>query len=121
MAQANTTSTMIRPAATAPTIFYIPEIHSGARGGNYFPEMNLHNATKATVVADIATAQIEDVSRVIAFDIAAGTSWDASKEIAHHVLDEILAKHGRVGAWCIDFLEEHLGVGFVRQCEREAA
>jgi len=114
-------TTILRPPTHfAPDVFYIPEIHNPAHG-TYFPEMNLHDTTKATIVADIATAQHEDVNRVIAFDVEAGTSWDASKEIASLVLDQVINEHGRVPAWCVDFLEEQLGVGFVRQCEREAA
>jgi hypothetical protein len=113
--------TTIRPAVQAPAVIYIPEIHI-PRIGTYFPELSGTATTKATVVADIAKAQHEDVSRVIAIDIAAGTSWDASKEIAGLVLDVVLSEHdGRVPAWCVDFLEEHLGVGYVRQCEQEAA
>lgn len=123
MTQANAVPTTILrpPAHFAPAVFYIPEIHHNSRGGNYFPELNLHDTTKATIVANIASAEHEDVSRVIAFDVAAGTSWDASKEIASLVLDQVIAEYGKVPAWCVDFLEENLGVGFVRQCEREAA
>ena len=102
--------------APAEAIVYLPEIHS--RGGSYFPELHTGDTSKATIVADIASAQHDDVRRVVAFDLIAGTSWDASKEIAQAVLDAILTDYARVPAWCIDFLEEHLGVHTVRAAER---
>lgn len=119
--QADSTITTIapdRPTAT-PAIIYLPEIN--LRGGNIFPELRTGDTTKATLVADIASAQHDEVRRVIAVDVANGTSWDASKEIAGLVLDAILVDYSRVPAWCIDFLEEHLGPNYVRRCERQAA
>ena len=66
-------TTILRPPAHfAPAIFYIPEIHNPTYG-TYFPELRGSDTTKATIVADIASAEHEDVSRVIAFDVAAGT------------------------------------------------
>lgn len=119
MSQASATLTAIRPAATASTVIYLPEIHS--KGGNYFPELRSGDCSKHTVVADIASAQHDEVHRIIAVDIANGTSWDASKEIAQAVLDVILVDYSRVPAWCADFLEEHLGVDCVRNAEHENA
>lgn len=107
-------------APPVPAVVYIPEIHK-PKSSPYIPELRTGDTTKATIVADIASSQHEDVSRVIAFDLGAGTSWDASKEIAIAVLDVILVDHPRVPAWCVDFLEEHLGANYVRRCEREAA
>lgn len=121
MTQANSALTTIpasRPTAT-PAIIYIPEIH--LRGGNIFPELRTGDTSKAAIVADICSAQHDEVRRVIAVDLASGTSWDASKEIAGLVLDAILVDYSKVPAWCIDFLEEHLGPNYVRRCERQAA
>lgn len=107
------------PARPTPAVIYLPEVHS--KGGNYFPELRTGDTSKHTIVADIASAQHDSVTRVIAIDIASGTSWDASKEIAQAVLDVILEDYSRVPAWCVDFLEEHLGVNYVRSVERTAA
>lgn len=107
-------------STVTPAVIYIPEIHN-RRGQVFFPDLRKGDTAKATIVADIASAQHEDVRRVIAVDLAAGTSWDASKEIAGLVLDSVLAEDGRVPVWCLDFLEEHLGVNYVRTCERQAA
>jgi len=104
----------------APIVYYIPEIHN-SRGQVYFPELRTHDTSKHQIVADIASAQHDDVRRVIGINLADGSSWDASKEIAGLVLDIVLQDEGRVPAWCIDFLEEHLGCNYVRTCERQAA
>lgn len=120
MSQAIQSTTTI-PSATRPTatpaVIYLPEVYS--IGGNYFPELRTGDTTKATLVADIASAQHDDVTRVIAIDPASGTSWDASKEIAQAVLDVILVDYSRVPAWCEDFLERHLGIFNVRTAEAE--
>lgn len=116
MATVSTTTILptVRPIAT-PAVIYLPEIHSV--GGNYFPELRTGDTSKATIVADIASAQHDDVTRIIAIDPASGTSWDASVEIARAVLDVILLDYSRVPAWCEDFLERHLGVHNVRSAE----
>lgn len=122
MLQANSALITI-PAVPAPvassqparTVFYLPEI--GSKGGSFFPELRTGDTTKATIVADIASAQHDDVRRVIEIDLAAGTSKDVSREIAQAVLDVILTDYSRVPAWCRDFLEEHLGVGWVQRAE----
>lgn len=106
------------PSATSQatrTVFYLPEI--GSKGGSFFPELRTGDTTKATIVADIASAQHDDVRRVIEIDLAAGTSKDVSREIAQAVLDIILTDYSRVPTWCRDFLEEHLGVGWVQRAE----
>lgn len=113
------TVTMIPSAATASTVIYLPEIHS--KGGNFFPELRKGDTTKSALVSDICHSMHGDTWRVIAIDLANGTSWDASKEIAQAVLDVILTDYSRVPAWCVDFVEEHLGVNYVRSCERQAA
>lgn len=122
MLQANSALITI-PAPPAPsassqaprTVFYLPEI--GSKGGSFFPELRTGDTTKATIVADIASAQHDDVRRVIEIDLAAGTSKDVSREIAQAVLDVILTDYSRVPMWCRDFLEEHLGVGWVQRAE----
>ena len=106
------------PPAVAPSVFYIPEVFT-RDGGPYFPELNASDTTKATIVADIASAQHEDIVRVIAVDVANGKSWDASKEIAYEVLQTVISEHGEVPRWCLEFLHEHLGVGFVNSAEQE--
>lgn len=119
MAQADTKTITIRGTAPQAAIVYLPFIHN--KSGDYLPELRNGDTTKATIVADIASAQHDAVIRVIAFDISAGTSWDASAEIAHAVLDVVLTDQAHVPHWCRDFIEEHLGVNYVQACQRQAA
>ena len=122
MLQANSALITI-PSVPAPptfpqaprTIFYLPEI--GSKGGSFFPELRSSDTSKATIVADIASAQHDDVRRVIEIDLAAGTSRDVSKEIAQAVLEAILMDYSRVPMWCRDFIEDHLGAGYVSRAE----
>lgn len=107
------------PTVTGTAILYIPEIHH--QTGNYFPELRKWDTSKPAIVADICRAQHDDVIRVIAVDLACGKSWDASKEIAQAVLDAVIAEYGHVPNWCLNFCQEHLGVAYVGQAEREAA
>lgn len=109
-------------AAEKATI-YLPMIQDGPRsaGKTYLPELRNGDMTLHTIVADIASAQHDDVVKVIAIDLASGTSRDASKEVAHLVLDAVLEEEHHVPDWCRDFLEEHLGANYVRSTEREAA
>lgn len=116
MSQASIIATTI-PSRPLPAIEYHPVIHS--TGGAFYPDRRLSDLTKATIVADIASAQHDDVVRVVAFDVEAGTCWDASREIAQAVLDVILQDYSRVPAWCEDFLERHLGIHNVREAEHE--
>lgn len=108
------------PPTSTPAIIYIPEIHA-QRYGRYFPELRTGDTAKAAIVADICSAQHDEVVRIIAIDLAAGTSWDASKEIAQAVLDQVLSESGEIPHHCRNFLEEHLGVRDVMDAEREAA
>jgi hypothetical protein len=91
--------TTIRPATPAP-VHYFPEVHSGFDGELYFPELGVGDTTFATIVADIASAQHEDIVRVIAVDLANGRSWDASKEIAKEVLHQVIADPGEASRLC---------------------
>lgn len=119
-------SVAVKAAATAvaaKTILYIPQLQDGPRntGKTYIPELRSSDTTLHTIVADIAGDQHDNVVRVLAVDIETGSSWDASKQVAEHVLDIVLTEHGRVPEWCIDFVHEHLGVGYVNNAERQAA
>lgn len=105
--------------ATPARVMYLPEVHSF--GQVYFPELKASDTTKAMLVADIASAQHEEIGRVIAVDVASGKSWDASAEIARDVLRTMLDERGEIPRWCLDFLEEHLGVATVALAQREAA
>lgn len=112
-----------KEAQDAAAILYIPQIQDGPRsaGKFYVPELRNGDMSLHTIVADIASAQHDDVIRVIAIDLASGTSRDASKEVAHLVLDAVLEDEYHVPDWCRDFLEEHLGVNYIRSAEREVA
>lgn len=116
-------SVAVKAAAAAKAVantLYIPQISEG-HGKTYIPELRGNDTSLHSIVSDIAGAQHDNVSRVIAFDLGAGTSWDASKQVAEHVLDIVLTEHGRAPEWCIGFLHEHLGVGYVNNAERQAA
>lgn len=109
-------------AAEKATI-YLPMIQDGPRnaGKTYIPELRNGDMTLHTIVADIASAQHDDVVKVIAIDLTSGTSRDASKEVAHLVLDAVLEEEHHVPDWCRDFLEEFLGANYVQSAERAAA
>lgn len=108
---------IITSARPAPAVMYLPEIFS--KGETYFPELRSGDATRATIVADIASAQHDDIVRVIGIDLANNHTWDASTEIADLVLDIVLAEHNGIPVWCEDFLERHLGINRVREAEYE--
>jgi hypothetical protein len=115
------TVTMIPSAVQAPAVIYIPQIHGDSGRKPYIPELQSSDTTKATIVADISSAQHEKVVRVIAIDLANGKSWDASKEIALDVLTAVLADYPEVPRWCRDFVHAHLDLRTVFAAEREAA
>ncbi len=98
-------------------VIYIPVVHSGFDDKLYFPELKTGDTTRDTIVADIASAQHEDISRVIAIDVNAGKSWDASREIAQLVLEQHIREDGEVPRWGRDFLEKHLGIAHVNSAE----
>lgn len=122
MPQADQAPTTILPAISQGQqhVHYIPQI-TNPKHGSYFPELSHGDTTKATIVADIASGQHEEVSRVFAFNLTEGTSWDASKEIAYDVMDQVLGEYGYVPQWCVNFLEDHLGSPIVVAAERQAA
>lgn len=117
--QASSALTMIRPVSV-PAVIYIPEVHSGFNGDqSYFPELKRSDTSKAAIVADIASAQHEELRRVIAVDLANGTCWDASSEIAADVLEALRQDYDEVPRWARGFLEDHLGIAHVNLAERE--
>lgn len=125
--QAASTLAPIRPPVVEP-VRYFPEAYNFTRGpysgirslsGTYFPELRTGDYTKATIVADIASAQHEDIKRVIAVDLASGKCWDASKEIAWDVLEIFRTDRDEIPDWGRPFLEEHLGIAVVNIAERE--
>lgn len=127
-AQVDTTVSMIR-GPTAEPVRYFPEAYtfqggsfSGGKGSlpsTFFPEMNTGDTTRATIVADIASAQHEDIKRIIAVDLANGKCWDASREIALDVLEIFRTERDEIPDWGRPFLEEHLGIANVNIAERE--
>lgn len=114
--QAHRIATTIRP--TLPQgVIYIPVVHSDLDDRTYFPELRTGDTTRATLVADICSAQHEDITAIIAVDLAAGQSWDASAEIAQLVLEHHVREDGGVPRWGRDFLEKHLGIRHVIAAE----
>lgn len=110
-------------AKAAAAVIYLPQIQDGPRseGKTYIPELRRSDMTLHAIVADIASDQHDNVVSVLAVDLASGTSRDASKEVAHLVLDVCLEDEYHIPDWCRDFLEEHLGVNYIRSAERGAA
>lgn len=121
MAPATHSTTLIRAAQNTAAIIYIPEIFRPDDGWTGTPEMARSDQTKAMIVADLASAQHEYVSRVIAIDLASGKCWDASKEIAQAVLDITAAECSSTPSWCVEFLEMHLGINKVQNAFARAA
>ena len=121
MSQADLRVTTIpsAPPTLAALTLYFPEIQHKA--GAYIPEMAVADSARARIVADIATGQCENVTRVIGVDLANGRSFDASSEIAREVLDRVLDVDGRIPNHCREFLETHLGVFTVMAAEWDAA
>lgn len=117
--QAKPASSTIPVAPSQAALCFLPVLKS--QSGEYFPEIDLTRLSKAHVVSDIASAQHERVLRVIAFDPVSGRCWDASREIASDVLNEVIGERNEVPTWCVDFIEAHLGVRAVIEAQREAA
>lgn len=82
----------------------------------YFPERNTVDLTRAATVKEITSGEYEGVNRVLALDPDAGTSRDATKEIAQEILDAI---DQPPPAFLENFLQEVLGVGTVNRVLRE--
>lgn len=117
MSQANGLSTAIPASTGNRLVIYIPEIRDSARIGSYLPELDLRETTRDAVISDIAAGQHERVTRVFAVDIAAGKSWDASKEIAEQVVAQVVDHHGSVPSHCRDFIDRHLPIAYVNEVE----
>jgi hypothetical protein len=118
--QTESAVTTIRPSvasSAAEPIRYIPEVHGFHGAQDYFPELKRSDMTFATIVADIASAQHEDIRRIIAVDLANGKCWDASVEVAKAVLDTHIREDGEVPRWSRAFLEDILGVAHVNSAE----
>lgn len=115
MAQTETTSVTTIPSAAPRGVIYVPVVRYN--GEWLIPEIALADTVRTTLVRDIATAQHENVSRVLAVDLVAGRGWDASREIAGDVLVELIRERDGVDGPARDFLEKHLGVRAVREAE----
>ena len=120
MAQATRIPSAILPSSsTASTVKYLPQIRHP--NGDYFPETDLADTGRDSIINDIAGGQYERVVRVFAFDIQSGNAWDASEDIANYALWQAIDHHGECPDYLRDFVEEHLGCNYVRSCEVEAA
>lgn len=98
---------------------YLLEVSCRDRDGkqsSFFPERDTSDLTRAETVKDIRTGQYEDVSRVIAVDLADGRAWDATRDIARDILNEL---DEPPLPFLQDFLECALGVGVVASVLRE--
>lgn len=116
-----TPDSVSRQAQAPSSVQYLPEVYIEHRSSTMIPCLSPSDMTLHAVVDEITRAQHEDVKRVIAFDVESGRCWDASREVARHVLDAILADYTEVPPHCVDFLEEYLGCGVVAAAERQAA
>ena len=91
------TVTTIPSAPTAPLAseaFYFPELQWSRQDEPEFPPRARHLTARSCVVDDMISGDIEGVCRVLAMNPDAGTSWDASKEIAHLIMDCVLVDRG---------------------------
>lgn len=121
MPQTDTLTTTI-PSATAapesPAVLYFPEIRWRPGSVPFFPERDTNDTAKAKLVDDMISGEFDGVVRVYAMNIGAGSSWDASKEIAHAICDA-LPSGEPIPEHLMDFLENTLGCGQVAQIGRE--
>jgi hypothetical protein len=118
MAQAAlTVSTSLFAVHYGPPL-YLPEVQD--RHGRYFPRVRLTATGRATLVVDVATGVLKNVTHVLGFDVERGNAWDASSEIAQAVLERLLRRDSRIPDFCLAFLEKHLGIRYVQLAATEA-
>jgi hypothetical protein len=103
--QINVIPSMIPALSIQPEPLFIPFLD---RRKNYTPELETSRMRRAELVSDILDAQHEDVVRVLAVDVQTGTAWDATREIADDVFNELIRTGSNVQPWLVDFLEANI-------------
>lgn len=104
--QAISTITTIPAQAIDPGIMYLPQRKFGHVV--CFLELEINRTREAEVVADILDGQHIDIVKVIAVDLANGTSWDATREIADEIFNHLIRTGSNVQPHLIDFLEANI-------------
>lgn len=69
----------------------------------------------------IAAGELEDIAKVIAFDLTNGTCRDATKEIASEVMTRWAHQGEPLSDWQYDFVERHVSMNAARSFAREVA
>lgn len=96
------------PASTDADIIYIPQVKFGKVG--YFPEIEIGRTREGELVSDILDDQITDIVRVLAIDLANGTSWDATRDIADLVFNSLIRSGSNVPEFLVDFLSDNIAM-----------
>jgi hypothetical protein len=84
------------------------------------PAFRIYGRSKIVLVIDVASGAYKNLARVLAFDTDREISWDASREIAEAVLAHLLRRDSHIPGFCLAFLENHLGINYVRYAAAEA-
>ena len=88
-------------------------------GSVVFAERDTERSSRKDTLADIHGGQIENVTRVYAFNTFEGWSRDVSEDFARDLLAAELSDNSTVGNLNIGFIEWHLGCATVATAERE--
>jgi hypothetical protein len=88
-------------------------------GSVVFAERDAERTGRKDTLADIHAGQVDDVTRVYAFNPVEGWSRDVSEDFARDLLAAELADNSTVSPHIINFIEWHLGCATVATAERE--
>lgn len=92
----------------------------GHAGGDYFPEQNVSETDRATVVNDIVQGQYDDLKHVLECNPVEGTCRDVTEDIAWEVSAKWADRGGPLEAYQQDFIEAHLGADAANSFPRAA-
>lgn len=91
-------------------------------GTAYFAELTDAQASDLdSIIAGIASGQIENVTAVFQFNPVENFSRDVSEDVARKIIGKYLDDDGDVEGPALDFLEDHLGCRAVAEAVREHA
>jgi hypothetical protein len=88
------------------TVYLVLNDFAGAFGGLAWPETDVGDSDRATVVRHLLEGQYSSPVRIVAFNTAEGWSRDASDEIAAE-LAQACADRGETPPSIADFIADH--------------
>jgi hypothetical protein len=97
---------------TQPDVVYVPYLRDPLKkAASYVPELDSSRMRRGELVADILAGEHHHgVAYVHAYDIAAGTSWDATREIADDVFNAVIKAGEGPPEHLVGFLEDHIAM-----------